>query len=62
MTREPIYLIGQTGAARTCDPRAAEALQRAAGYRTCTHEEYEARMRQIEKTEAGAGRGVPSGE
>jgi hypothetical protein len=44
VTREPIYLAGETRAARTYDPRAAEALQRAAGYRICTREEYE-RMR-----------------
>ena len=50
--RELIYLIGETGAARTSDPAMADALIAIGGYRRCTEEQYWQRMREIEAVDA----------
>ena len=42
-----IYLIGDTGAARTSSEIMAHALEQASGYQRCTQKEYLQRMRQI---------------
>jgi len=43
-----IYLIGETGAARTTDEAMARAIVRSAGYRRCTEATYWQKMREIE--------------
>ena len=42
-----IYLIGETGAAKTNDETMANAMVELAGYTRCTEEEYWQRLREI---------------
>ena len=42
-----IYLIGETGAARTTDEAMAATLEAASGYHRCTESEYWQKLREI---------------